>query len=225
MQPRAVTCTRSSPERESRRIGHHHVQSVRTNGSRRSQIRSVLRQRSIGHRPTPTSRDRGRVVPTTAQAKSPAAAGPAKKSYRFPAVRPAHGEATARLAARKRQRWRPHPPAGHQFARLLACRAPLAAGADPPRRRCVFLPSAPQLVDRRAACEPRATTRRWVNSPHARHGRSATIFAVSARHGDCHASHPQSAPDAQCGGGPQARCAHARRPVKDQALVCIARRC
>lgn len=55
MRPRAVTCTRSSPSAIAPGRSSSRPIVVRTNGSLRSQIRSVPRRRSIGSRPTRTT--------------------------------------------------------------------------------------------------------------------------------------------------------------------------
>jgi hypothetical protein len=104
------------------------------------------------------------------------------RTARLPARSPLARATTTPLAVLERDL-----VAGSAFARLLLSRASLPAGAD----MITEAPGGPipsaQLVDRHAACDPRATTRCPVTrlAPHDTVAASA-IFATGVRRGDRH---------------------------------------
>src|SRR5882672_4507193 len=118
---------------------------VRRSGPRPGGDRSVHVQRL---RP----RDRGRVVPTTAQAEVTRGQAGTNEESLIDSPRCDDAPCGYRRARRSQApRTATTPPAGsgHQFVRLIASRACLTAGADP----TTATPAGLQLVDRRATCD------------------------------------------------------------------------
>jgi len=170
-----VTCTKSHRA--------HRPESVSITSNRAdewlatSADRSVLRQRSIVSRPTPIDLVIRAIVRQRLKPSSPAANGTRKKLLIDSPRYTAHGELPARSRANAT---RGDHTTGLVPIRTVAAAGAPAAGADPTRRRPCSLPSAPQLVDRRAACEPRATPGPGELNRTARHRSPAPPSSPSA---------------------------------------------